>query len=109
MGQQKKQSNNRRLPVAAYNRGFLSFAPIHQLQEYFGPNLPLERIADRLTDDFLEDGWPDRHILARDARAKFTDLARQSLDAFFQAKGLQPFEIASGRGRLVADRWHATT
>src|SRR5258705_1672126 len=33
------------IPVAAHNRGFLSFAPLHQLQEYFGPNLPLQ-LAD---------------------------------------------------------------
>jgi hypothetical protein len=44
-----------------------------------------------------DEGWPGRHILTGDARAKFTDLVRQALDGFFQAKGLQPFEIASGR------------
>ena len=37
------------------------------------------------------------HLAARDARAKFTDLVRQSFDGFFQAKGLKSFEIASGR------------
>jgi hypothetical protein len=84
-------------PVVAFNRGFLSFALHHQLQEYFGPNLPLEVIAERLTDDFLEAGWPDLHIVPGEARAKFTDLARQGLDALFQAKGLHSFEIASGR------------
>lgn len=109
IGAAEKAIKQSPLPVASYNRGFLSFAPFHQLQEYFGPNLPLERIADRLTDDFLEDGWPDRHILARDARAKFTDLARQSLNSFFQARGLQPFEIASGRLAWWPTAAHATT
>lgn len=85
------------IPVVAFNRGFLSFAPAHQLQEYFGPNLPLECIDDCLTDNFLEAGWPNRHILVGDARAKFTDIARQSVDAFFQGKGLHSFEVASGR------------
>ncbi|BBO08723.1 toll/interleukin-1 receptor domain-containing protein [Bradyrhizobium sp. TM102] len=32
------------IPIAVHNRGFLSFAPLHQLQEYFGPNLPIEVI-----------------------------------------------------------------
>lgn len=85
------------IPVAAFNRGFLSFAPLHQLQEHFGPNLPLELVAERITDDFLDAGWPDLHMLPRDARPKFTDLARQAMDAFFVAKGLQSFELASGR------------
>ena len=85
------------VPLAAFNRGFLSFAPLHQIQDYFGPNLPLEVIADCATDDFLELGWSDLRISARDTRAKFTDLARQGMDSFFRTKGLQPFEVASGR------------
>jgi hypothetical protein len=35
------------IPVTGFNRGFLSFAPLPQLQEYFGPTLEL--IAERLT------------------------------------------------------------
>jgi hypothetical protein len=97
VGMAQKVIQDSLLPVVAFNRGFLSFALHHQLQEYFGPNLPLEVIAERLTDDFLEAGWPDLHIVPGEARAKFTDLARQGLDALFQAKGLHSFEIASGR------------
>jgi hypothetical protein len=97
VGMAQKAIQDSLLPVVAFNRGFLSFALHHQLQEYFGPNLPLEVIAERLTDDFLEAGWPDLHIVPGEARAKFTDLARQGLDALFQAKGLHSFEIASGR------------
>jgi hypothetical protein len=97
LGAAQKAIKESPVPVAAFNRGFLSFAPIHQLQEYFGPNLPLEVVAERVTDDFLDSGWPDLHILSRDARPKFTDLARQAMDAFFLAKGLHSFELASGR------------
>jgi hypothetical protein len=97
IGAAEKAIRESPLPVVAFNRGFLSFAPPHQLQEYFGPNLPLKCIDHRLIDDFLDEGWPDRRILTGDARAKFTDLARQALDGFFQTKGLQAFEIASGR------------
>lgn len=96
------------VPVVPFNRGFLSFAPIHQLQDYFGPNLPLERVTDTLTDDFLEVGWPALRINARDARANFTDLVRQALDALFQAKGLRSFEIASGRLAWWPTAAHAT-
>lgn len=97
IGNAQKAIQESPVPVAAFNRGFLSFAPLHQLQDYFGPNLPLECVAECSTDDFLDTGWPDLHLAARDARAKFTDLARQSLDGFFQAQGLKSFEIASGR------------
>lgn len=85
IGNAQKAIHDSPVPVVALNRGFLSFAPLHQLQEYFGPNLPLECVAERLTDDFLDEGWPDLHIAGRDARAKFTDLAGQSLDCLFLA------------------------
>ena len=97
IGNAQKAIQESPVPVAAFNRGFLSFAPLHQLQDYFGPNLPLECVAECSTDDFLDTGWPDLRLAARDARAKFTDLACRSLDGFFQAQGLKSFEIASGR------------
>lgn len=97
LGRAQKAIKESILPVTAFNRGFLSFAPLHQLQDYFGPDLPLELVAERVTDDFLDTGWPDLHISPRDSRPKFTDLARQAMDTFFLAKGLQSFEMASGR------------
>jgi len=97
VGKAQKAIQDSPIPVVPFNRGFLSFAPIHQLQDWFGPDLPLERIADTPIDDFLQDGLHDPHILTRDARAKFTDLGRRGMDAFFQAKGLHSFELASER------------
>jgi len=97
VGKAQKAIQESPIPVAAFNRGFFAFAPLHQLQEYFGPDLPLECVAERATGAFLDDGWPDLHLATRDARPKFTDLAQQSFDAFFLAKGLKSFEIASGR------------
>jgi hypothetical protein len=85
------------VPVAQFNRGFLSFAPLPQLQDHFGPDLPLKVITDCPTDEFLQNGWSDPNILVHDARAKFTDLARQGLNTFFGAEGLRPFELASER------------
>jgi hypothetical protein len=97
LGAAQKAIKEAPIPVAAFNRGFLSFAPLHQLQEYFGPNLPLEVIAECATDRFLDAGWPDLNIKPRDARPKFTDLARQAMDSFFITKSLHSFELASGR------------
>lgn len=97
LGNAQKTIQASPVPLAGVNRGFVSFAPLHLLQDYFGPDLPLERVAERATGDFLDEGWPELRLAALDARAKFTDLARQSFDAFFLAKGLELFEIASGR------------
>jgi hypothetical protein len=85
------------IPVVAFNRGFLSFAALPELQDYFGPDLPLELIAQHSSQEFLQNGWQDPHILTHDARAKFTDLARQGLNSFFGGRGLKPFELASER------------
>jgi hypothetical protein len=97
LGKAQKAIGESPIPVVAFNRGFLSFAPLHQLQDYFGPDLPLECIAERATDAFLDEGWPDLHLATHDARPKFTDIARQSLNAFFLARGLKSFEMASGQ------------
>lgn len=68
------------IPIAAHNRGFLSFAPLHQLQEYFGPNLPLQ-VADTCeTDKFLGSGWPSQRLAPKDCRPKFTDISRRALE-----------------------------
>ena len=97
IGSAQKAIHESPVPVTAFKRGFLSFAPLDQLQDYFGPNLPLECVEECSTDRLLDDGWPDLHLEVRDVRAKFTDLVRQSIDGFFQARGLRSFEIASGR------------
>ncbi|MGE0677734.1 toll/interleukin-1 receptor domain-containing protein [Pseudolabrys sp.] len=109
LGTAQKAIKESPIPLAAFNRGFLSFAPLHQLQEYFGPNLPLEAISECTTDVFLEKGWRDLNIAVRDSRPKFTDLARQGMDAFFLAKGLESFELASGHLAWWPTAGQATT
>jgi hypothetical protein len=96
------------IPIAAHNRGFISFAPLHQLQDYFGPNLPLQ-VADTCdTDTFLGSGWHSQRLAPKDCRPKFTDISRRALDAYFEAKGLKPFEYADRRNAWWATARHAT-
>jgi hypothetical protein len=96
------------IPIAAHNRGFISFAPLHQLQDYFGPNLPL-KLADTCdTDTFLGSGWHSQHLAPKDCRPKFTDISRRALDAYFDAKGLKPFEYADRRNAWWSTARHAT-
>lgn len=85
-----------RIPLVTHNRGFLSFAPLHELQDYFGAELPLQLIDELPTQDFLERGWQDMSLREGDARRKFADLARRALDRFFESKNLLPFEMANG-------------
>ncbi|WP_439401740.1 toll/interleukin-1 receptor domain-containing protein [Bradyrhizobium sp. DASA03068] len=96
------------IPIAVHNRGLLAFAPLHQLQEYFGPNLPIEIIDTCDIDTFLSKGWRSQHLAPKDCRSKFTDIVRRALDAHFASKGLRSFEYASGRLAWWATARHAT-
>lgn len=96
------------IPIAAHNRGFISFAPLHQLQIYFGPNLPLQTVDTCDTDTFLDSGWHSQRLAPKDCRPKFTDISRRALDAYFEGKGLKPFEYADGRNAWWATMRHAT-
>jgi len=96
IGAAEKAKNDATIPLAAHKRGFLSFAQQHELQDYFGPDLPVDHIAEMPTGDFLDNGWPDQGLRAGDARRKFADMARRAIDNFFDSKSLLPFEIANG-------------
>ena len=96
------------IPIAAHNRGFISFAPLHQLQDYFGPNLPLQIVDTCETDAFLSSGWPSQRLSPKDCRPKFTDISRRALDTYFESKGLRPFEYADGRNAWWATSRHVT-
>lgn len=84
-----------RLPLVPFHRGFLSFADTNELQLHFGEELPLVHVADRETDAFLEEGWPDQRIERWDAHRYFSDLARQGFEACFAQRGLQAYEMSS--------------
>jgi hypothetical protein len=96
------------IPIAAHNRGFISFAPLHQLQDYYGPNLPLQIVDTCDTEAFLTSGWHSQRLAPKDCRPKFTDISRRAMDAYFEAKGLKPFEYANGRSAWWGTARHAT-
>jgi hypothetical protein len=81
-------------PLVPFRRGFLTFAHHHDLQEHFGASLPLKLEAEKETDRFLEDGWESLDIARWDARNKFSDLARQALEALFQSKRLKGYQLS---------------
>jgi hypothetical protein len=81
-------------PTVAHLRGFLSCAPPYDLQEHFGPALPLTIVAECATDDFVETGWAQQRLEPWDARNKFSDLVRQALERFFRSRGLEAFWLS---------------
>jgi hypothetical protein len=96
------------IAIAAHNRGFISFAPLHQLQDHFGPQLPLQIVDTCDTNTFLDSGWHFQRLAPKDCRPKFTDISRRALDGYFESKGLKPFEYADGRNAWWATARHAT-
>jgi hypothetical protein len=95
IGTAEKAKKNARVPLVQHNRGFLSFAPLYELQEYFGPDLPIDHIAETSPISFLDNGWPEQNLRVGDARRKFADIARRALDNFFESKSLLPLKIAN--------------
>ena len=81
-------------PIVPFRRGFLAFARLHDLQEHFGPSLPLKVAAERRLDGFLSEGWSKLDIERWDARNRFSDLARQAFELFFCSRGLKAYALS---------------
>jgi len=84
---------NAPLPAIRYMRGLLSFARLDELQEHFGPDLPLIIKAERATEILLDEGWPDVALSAHEARKSFSNLGRQALERFFRMRGLEAYAL----------------
>jgi hypothetical protein len=116
IGQAQARIKDALWPVVPYKRGFLSLAPSFDLQDHFGPNLPLEQIAETDLVDFLDAGWKQQDIEVRDARNQFTDLARQALERRLRERGLKEYALSerqiawwpsteTGPTNMVSFRW----
>src|SRR3546814_7328543 len=84
-------------PLKPFRQGFLTFARFHDLQDHFGPNLPIKRKAERLVAGFLDDGWFKLGIERLDARNHFSDLSRQAFEKLFAGRGLQPYGLSGAQ------------
>ena len=91
----RKQMGSANRPIAPFRRGFLAFCPTHDLQDHFGPNLPLEAVDEIGTREFLDDGWPDQNIEKWDGHNHFGNLVRQALELTLRGKRLKSYELAS--------------
>lgn len=84
-------------PTVSLHNGFLSFASTDELSSHFGQGIPIRLVAERRSESFLDDGWPEQSIERLDARNRFTDLSRQALESFFHAQNLDSYALADGR------------
>lgn len=81
-------------PVVLFEQGFLTFAHQHDLQDHFGPLLPLKAAGICPLDPFLDQGWAELSIEPWDARNRFADLARRAMEQFFREKRLVPYQMS---------------
>ena len=81
-------------PIVSYGSGFLSFASFEDLQDHFGPNIPIAVLAQHDLENYLEQGWPGLGIRPHEARNHFTNLVRQGLEIFFKARGLNAYRLS---------------
>lgn len=81
-------------PCIPFKRGFLSCAPLHEIEAHFGSTLPVTLLDEQPLDKFLESGWSFQGIEQRDARSMFTDLTRRGLELALKARGLQAYAFS---------------
>lgn len=81
-------------PLVPFGEGFLTLAPAHDLQDHFGPSLPLRTAGSLPLETFLDQGWEENAIEPWDARNRFADLVRQGLEAVFRCRQLEPYQLS---------------
>ena len=96
-GHAKRQMNSATWPIVPFRRGFLAFCPLHDLQDHFGPSLPLTIVDQIGTSAFLDDAWPDRGIERFDAHNQFANLMRQAMDLTLCSRMLSSYDMAGGQ------------
>ncbi len=93
-GQAQMRMKDPPWPLVPYRQGFLSLAPLFDLQDHFGPNMPLGLVAEYPLAAFLDEGWNAQTIDRRDARNQFSNLARQALERRFRERGLKGYALS---------------
>lgn len=94
LGQAQARMKDAPWPLVPYRRGFLSFTPLFDLQDHFGPHLSLQMLAEHQLDTFLDEGWKQQGIEHWDAKRQFSSLARQALEKLFRGRGLKGFALS---------------
>ena len=90
-----RQKSSAKWPVAPFRRGFLAFCQAQDLQDHFGPSLPLKVVDEIGTWEFLDDGWPDQNIEKWDAHNQFGNLVRHALELTLRGKLLRSYELVN--------------
>lgn len=82
------------LPLVPFKRGFLSFAAYPELQDYFGPDLPIELEGECPTEEFLDNGWAKREITSSDAERHVVRMLRAGIQRYLADRELRSFQMS---------------
>lgn len=104
LGAKESAIRNCPIPLVAYGRGFLSFAPQQQLQDFFGEALPLRRVGVLDSAEYADKGSNLMKVSPIDARRHLVDLMRRAIEWHLARKGLQHTELANERRMWWAEK-----
>ena len=93
----KQQMDSATWPIVPFRRGFLAFCPLYDLQDHFGPGLPLKIVDQISTNAFLDGAWPDQRIERFDAHNQFSNLVRQAMERTLRRRMLSSHDMAGGQ------------
>lgn len=85
---------NSGIPVVEFRRGFLSFSPVHDLQENSECSLRNVVVDEIDTETFLKDGWPNQYIKSMDSKSQVVNLIRRSIEIYLLRRGLCAYEMS---------------
>ena len=102
-------------PFRLHGSGIITFAPLHEVQNFIGPVLSLSRTSDFETDALMSDGNADLSIEAFDAHNIVSDLVRQAWEGELARREMRSYALASGLkawffkdGQLEKNKAHFT-
>jgi hypothetical protein len=83
-------------PAVKFGDGCISFASAEELSGHFGLDTLRPKLETGL-ESYVDKGWRPLNIDRQIALSHFSDLTRQGLEHFFHNRGLNGYELSSGR------------
>lgn len=99
----RKLGQSFRLPLADFERGFVTFASPMELDEHFIAVGPFEATHVMTFTGFVDQGDEELGIEPREAKSMILNLLRQAWEKYCRAQGLLEHEYANGVGFHVGD------
>lgn len=98
----RKRAKSFSFPTSPFLSGFITFASPLEMAEHFEGFGPIKTISTVRLATFLDDGWSELDIKAREAKNVMVDILRQAWERHLSLAGFQEYEWASGLGHHAA-------